>query len=189
MRPVRKLDVLVPAILDDTRWHLPTVRYRSRCRSQFRSRSRACDLLSLLVFILILVVILRHSRRLPLFRSTCAACWGFLAPRGFTSAIADDGPELLHLRAWHHFVACAAKHEHGDPWWEFGGLSWCASSTRYVSPYPEHTFSHSSRGFYLEIRFPLLVAEEGERAQPRHRRRDKPWEGHECVLDDERGDL
>jgi hypothetical protein len=42
---------------------------------------------------------------------------------------------------------------------------------------------------YLEIGLPFLVAEEGERAQQRHRGRNEPREGHECVLDDECSDL
>ena len=42
---------------------------------------------------------------------------------------------------------------------------------------------------YLKIGLPLLVTEEGEWAEPRHRSWDEPREGHERVLDDQRGDL
>ena len=51
------------------------------------------------------------------------------------------------------------------------------------------TAERESLEHYLEKGLPLLVAEEGERAEPGHRGRNEPREGHECVLDDKCGDL
>ena len=146
MRPVRKLDILVATIHDDTRWQLTIV------RSMSRSRSRGWRDLSLLAFILILVVVVvvrrRRWHRLPLFQSSCAARWGLLAPRSVTSAITYECPELLHLRAWHHFVACAAKHEHGDSRREFWCLS-CAHALRQGT----HAFTHGTPVFVFTLRY------------------------------------
>ncbi len=49
--------------------------------------------------------------------------------------------------------------------------------------------SENREGEYLEVGLPLLVAEEGERAEPGHCGWDKPRKRHERVLDDEGADL
>ena len=129
MRPVRKFDVRVPAIHNDARRHLTIVRSRSG--------SRPALLAFILIFVLVLFVVLSLSQ------TGCSWRLLALAARSVSSTIADNGPELLHLRAWHHFVVCTAEHEHWHSWWKSRCLS------RRALRQPHNTLSHSNRIFTL----------------------------------------
>lgn len=81
-----------------------------------------------------------------------------------TAAVTDDLPELLHLRARHDLVARTAEHKNTHIRWEL----------RCLDNIVRRQGNKRKKGGYLEVGLPLFVAEEGERAEQRHRGWDEP---------------